>query len=161
MATKKQSANDARQPKAIVSRTKEDAIKLHNELVNMVNIDEWLNNTKNGALKYTTAIPQLKEDNKGSVKVGGVTFYLVSSGTTKTAIEISFRSYLVYLLKRQAIADKLANFPTFKDWCEKNKSLFANAEILTGVKPTEENKLKMYESAKAKLGTLDEENDEE
>ena len=158
MATKK-TANANRQPKAIAVRTSEQAHELYNELISRVDFEKWLQDTKNGALKLTVSRPELSEDNKGTLKAGNTTFYLVSAGTTKTALLISFRSYLVYLLKVDAIAKRLANFPTFDEWLAKSNQSMLRRMIEKG-KLTKDDALEEYNDAKSKLGEDTDESDE-
>lgn len=158
MATKK-TANNNRQPKAIAVRTSEQATDLYNELVAKVDFEKWLQTTHNGALKLTVSRPELSEDNRGMLKAGNTTFYLVSAGTTKTALLISFRSYLVYLLKVDAIAKRLANFPTFDEWLAKSNQSMLRRMIEKG-KLTKDDALEEYNDAKAKLGEESDESDE-
>ena len=156
---KKQAAD--KQSKAVVIRTKQEAIDRLEELRNKIDVEKWLSATKNGALKLTTAKPENVDDCKGTLKAGNTIYYLVSAGVSATAIMISYRSYLVYLLKLESIAKRLADFPTFEDWCKKNASLFEKCELLTGVTPSEESKRKMYDNARAKLGDVETNEDSE
>lgn len=139
--------------KAFAVRTKDEAIALHESLTSCVDIDRWLDDTKNGAFKLSVSKPENKSDVHGWLKAGEKVFYLVSAGMSKTAIEISFRSYMVYVLKLKAIAEKLANFPTFEEWKAKEKSYLDGLRVV-GV--TEEQIRALYDNKKAKLGTLDE-----
>lgn len=140
-------------------RTKEDAIKLHESLTSCVDIEKWLEDTKNGAFKLSVSKPENESDVHGTMKAGEKNFYLVSAGMSKTAIEISFRSYMVYVLKLKAIAEKLANFPSFDEWKAKEKSYL---DGLRAVGVTDEQIKQLYDNKKAKLGTIDEsESDDE
>lgn len=154
MATKK-TAGDMKQAKAVKVLTAEQAIEQFDDLMNSVDRGKWLSVTKNGTLKLTVSRPELSEDNKGTLTVGGTTFYLVSAGTSKTSLLISFRSYLIYTLKLKALTEKLANFPTFGDWAKKQSSDWAKFEAV-GIVLTDEQKRQMYDNAKSKLGTISE-----
>jgi hypothetical protein len=160
MKTTKKQATD-KQSKAVVIRTKDEAIARLAELRDKVDVETWLNTTHNGALKLTTSKPENADDNKGALIAGNTTFYLVSAGVSQTAIMISFRSFLVYLLKLESIAKRLAEFPSFSEWCDKNKSLFEKCELLTGIAPTEDAKRRMYDAARAKLGATEDTEDTE
>ena len=159
MATKK-TAGDMKQAKAVKVLTAEQAKEQFEELMNSVNREKWLNVTKNGTLKLTVSRPELSEDNKGSLIVGGTEFFLVSAGTSKTSLLISFRSYLIYTLKLKALTEKLANFPTFEDWAKKQTSDWAKFEAV-GIVLSDEQKRQMYDNAKAKLGTISEDGDDD
>jgi hypothetical protein len=156
---KKQAAD--KQSKAVVIRTKDEAIARLAELRNKVDVEEWLSVTRNGAIKLTTAKPENLDDCKGTLKAGNTIYYLVSAGVSATAIMISYRSYLVYLLKLESIAKRLADFPTFEEWCKKNASLFEKCQLLTGIEPTDDAKRKMYDAARAKLGDVETNEDSE
>lgn len=160
MKQNKKQATD-KQSKAVVIRTKDEALARLAELRNKVNEDEWLNTTHNGSLKLTTSKPENQDDNKGTLTAGNTTFYLVSAGVSQTSIMISYRSYLVYILKLESIAKRLAEFPSFSEWCQKNNSLFEKCELLTGIAPTEDAKRKMYDNARAKLGATEDTEDTE
>ena len=140
MAQTKKTANADKQAKAIGQRTTEQANTMLDELLTSVSRDEWMSTTKNGALKLTTSMPQLKEDNHGTLKAGGTIYYLVSAGTTKTAILISFRSFIVYKLQLKAIAERLANFPSFDEWCTKQANDWKKLEAVGVVSLTSRNK---------------------
>ena len=155
---KKQTVKES-SSKAFAVRTKEDAIKLHESLTSCVDIEKWLEDTKNGAFKLSVSKPENESDVHGTMKAGEKNFYLVSAGMSKTAIEISFRSYMVYVLKLKAIAEKLANFPSFDEWKAKEKSYL---DGLRAVGVTDEQIKQLYDNKKAKLGTIDEsESDDE
>ena len=156
MAKIEKTANKQKQPKAVVTRTAENAINLFEELSNKVNRGEWLSATKNGAYKLSTSKPELNEDSKGTIKVGNTIYYLVPVGSDKFNIMVSFNSYLRYVIKRENLAKKLASFPTFEEWCakeEKSNPFFKFA--------TEEQKRSIYEEKKGKLGEISEEETEE
>ena len=152
MATNnKKTASDNKQAKAVTIRTANECVNLLEELFNKVDRAKWCATTRNGALKLTTAKPALSEDEHGTLKVGNTTYYLVSAGTSKTAVLISFRSYLVYLIQCENVARRLANFPTFEEWCAKQANDWAKFEAV-GIVLSDEQKRSLYDNARAKLG---------
>lgn len=155
MTNKTKTANNERQPKAVIIRTAEECTKLYKEILESVNLSEWMNTTKNGAYKLTKSVPQVKEDNKGTIKVGNVTYYLVPVGKDKFNVFVSFTSYARYINYRKNLTEKLANFGTFEEWCTKQERTNKFFKYVP-----EDAKLKEYNEAKAKLGELTDDDEE-
>ncbi len=69
--------------------------------------------TKNGALKLTISRPEIKEDVKGSVEIGGKTFFLVPSTPNTKGILSALVSYCDYLEAVRILAKKQENTKDF------------------------------------------------
>lgn len=136
--------------KALRVATSEDVTNYVSNYTNGEFFAEFLNTTKNGTLKLSKSKPENNEDEHGTIKVGLITYYLVSAGSSKSSTFSSLKSFIDYKDYLKRLAERAENMKTFDEFCKSSANEWNKLSII-GITISDEQKHTLYEQYKAKF----------